>query len=102
MYALCYLLTGRIAVATGHHLAWDLLLSTVLVVQGVLPLDWAAALFFVEPAEAVLPLLNNPSPLAIVLVILAVLAYEAVNVLLVWGWVRWRRGSLAAQRLLGK
>jgi len=102
MYALCYLLTGRIAVATGHHLAWDLLLAVVLVVQGVVPLDWAAALFFVAPAGKVLSLLGNPTPLAIVLVILAVLAYEAVNVLLLLGWVRWRRGSLSAQRLLCK
>jgi membrane protease YdiL (CAAX protease family) len=100
MYALCYLLTGRIAVATGHHLAWDLMLAVVLVVQGVLPLDWPAALFFVEPAEGVVSLLNNPTPLAILLAIMAVLLYEALNVLLLLGWVRWRRehGLLALSR----
>jgi len=102
MYALCYLLTGRIAVATGHHLAWDLMLAVVLVVQGVVPLEWAAALFFVEPADAVLPLLHAPSPLVIVLAILAVLLYEALNVLLLLGWVRWRGGNLAVQQLSRK
>jgi hypothetical protein len=102
MNALCYLLTGRIAVATGHHLAWDLVLAVVLVVQGVVPLEWPAALFFVEPADAVLALLRDPGALLMVLAIVAVLVYEAVNVLLLLGWVRLRRQGLAAQRLLRK
>lgn len=94
MYALCYLLTGRIAIAAGHHLAWDLLLSTVLVGQEIVPLEYAAAVFFVRPAGGVLPALSHPDPLVLVGVGLGILAYEAINVALVLAWVRLRRGRV--------
>ena len=52
-----------------------------------------------EPADAVRPFLRSPGSLVIVLAILAVLVYEAINVLLLLGWVR-LRGRPATHQLL--
>ncbi len=95
VYGLCYLLTGRMAIAVGHHLAWDLLLSTVLVGPEIVPLEYAAAVFFVRPAGGALSALASPSPLLLAGAMVGVLAYAAANALVILGWVRLRQGAAA-------
>lgn len=91
VYGLSYLLTGRIAIALGNHILWDVLLTTVLALD-VDPTTNIAAAFIVRPAASLQG--GSVEGGLFLWAVLGLLLYEALNVVLLLGWVRLRYGRV--------
>jgi len=89
-YCLCYLLTGRIAIAIGLHAAWDFLISTILSLGGT---GMNAAALWVAPLTASGEMAANRGLIALV-----GLGLDLVSLPLLVAYVRYRYGSVGLKR----
>lgn len=89
-YCLCYLLTGRIAIAIGLHAAWDFLISTVVSLGGT---GMNAAALWVAPLTASGEMAANRGLIALV-----GLGLDLVSLPLLLVYVRRRYGSVGLRR----
>jgi hypothetical protein len=86
--ALCYLLTGRIAIATGYHIAWDFVLATVFGL-GAQAAETTTA-FFIIHSEGVFRV--DGSEISFILMGILI-GLELVGLLLILKWVSLRYGK---------
>lgn len=96
IYALYYLLTGRVAIATGHHIAWNFVLATVLVVEtDISPIT--TTFYTVRLANTMQ--MSDISATLLLLGVFSILGYELVNLLLtlIWVWLRYGRIGLCEE-----
>jgi len=91
VYALSYLLTGRMAIALAHHIAWDFVVAVVLGV-GASEAHAATAFFVARMGSNGQGSSDNIG--FIILAGVGFLGYELANLLLMLGWVRWRYGRI--------
>jgi len=86
--AVCYLLTGRIAIATGYHIAWDFVLATVFGL-GAQDSETTTA-FFIIHSESVFRVDGNEISFILMGILIGL---ELVGLLLILKWVSLRYGK---------
>jgi hypothetical protein len=93
---LFYLLTGRIALITGYHIAWDFTLATVFGIEALEQPEYTALLTprLSELVQVSASGLQVTDPPRLVLVGLAVIVLQIAAWLALLGWVRWRTGGI--------
>jgi membrane protease YdiL (CAAX protease family) len=88
---LCYLATGRAAIAIAMHFMIDLLLLTVFVPNGSAFFDGFVTLFSIRFTNSVST--EFISTHMDFVIIIGILIYEIVNILALYAWVRMRNGK---------
>lgn len=90
---LCYLLTGRIAIALASHAAWDFAMATLLGMGAQGDSSAATAFFIARLSNAVRMPDTGGTELALPAVF-ALIGLELLKLLLILGWVRLRYGKV--------
>jgi membrane protease YdiL (CAAX protease family) len=88
---LCYLVTGRAAIAIAMHLLIDLLLLTVFVTNGSTFFDGFVTLFSIRFTNSVSTEFIRTNMDSVI--IIGIFIYEIVNILALYAWVRIRYGK---------
>ncbi len=96
---LFYLFTGRTALITGYHIAWDFTLATVFGIEALTQGEYTG-LFTphltgaVQIVETGIQIINYP---LLALTGLTLILLQGMAWLTLLGWVRWRTGSLSVR-----
>jgi len=93
---LFYLFTGRVALITGYHIAWDLTLATVFGIEALTEAEHTG--LFTPQLTGSLQMsgtaIHVADYLPLALMGLAALALQVAAWLALLGWVRWREGGV--------
>jgi membrane protease YdiL (CAAX protease family) len=93
---LFYLFTGRVALITGYHIAWDITLATIFGIEALTQTEHTGLFTsqltgMMQMSETGL-IINDYFPLA--LMGLAVIVFQGLAWLALLGWVHWRAGGV--------
>lgn len=91
-----YLFTGRVALITGYHIAWDFTLATVFGIESLLQAEHTSLFTpqstgLVQVSETGVQVANY---LPLVFMGLAIVILHGVAWLVLLGWVRWCTGGV--------
>jgi membrane protease YdiL (CAAX protease family) len=93
---LFYLFTGRVALITGYHIAWDFMLATIFGIEALTQTEhtglFTSQLTGIVQMSETGVIINNDFPL--VLMGLAILVLQVLAWLALLGWVHWRTGGV--------
>jgi membrane protease YdiL (CAAX protease family) len=93
---LFYLFTGRTALITGYHIAWDFALSTVFGIEALTQSEYTG--LFTPQLTSLVEIVGNEVHIAnylpLVLTGVAVIVLQVVAWLALLGWVYWRTGGV--------
>jgi uncharacterized protein len=88
---LFYLFTGRVALITGYHIAWDFTLATVF---GIEALTQAEHTSLFTPQLTGAAQMSGTGALPLLFLGLTAIILQAAAWLVLLGWVRWRTGGV--------